>query len=98
MDMKRKEPTPDLEADFDPEEIQAAAEEVTDPGVEPAPEVTALTGNLTEWDEAPGNSGVAKPKVPADDENAVGQELVEDGVESADRDQRLAAADPDYEG
>jgi hypothetical protein len=38
------------------------------------------------------------PRVLPEDENAVGEELVEDGVESADRDQRLAAADPDYEG
>jgi hypothetical protein len=96
--MKPKDSKADLEADYDPEEIQAAAQEITDPGVEPPPEVVPGTENLTKWDEAPGSKGGAAPRVVPEDENSVGEELVEDGVESADRDQRLAAADPDYEG
>ena len=96
--MKPKDLKKDLEADFDPEEIEDAAQEITDPGVEPPPEVSPETENLTKWDEAPGSTGGVVPKVMPEDENAVGEELVDDGVESADRDQRLAAADPDYEG
>jgi hypothetical protein len=95
--MKAKEPNTD-ETDFDPEEVQAAAEEVTDLGVEPPPEQVPGTENVTTWDEAPASSGHATPKYPIDEEeNQVGEELVQGGVESADRDQRLAAADPDYE-
>jgi hypothetical protein len=96
--MKPKDAKQDLEADYDPAEIQEAAEEITDPGIEPAPEVNPQTENLTKWDEAPGSTGHKAPTVRPEDENAVGEELVDDGVESADRDQRLAAADPDYEG
>jgi hypothetical protein len=93
--MKPKETNSD--PDIDPEEIDAAAQEQVDPGVEPEPEISPRTQNLTEWDAPPGSAGRTAPKVRPDDENAVGQELVQDGVESADRDQRLAAADPDYE-
>ena len=42
-------------------------------------------------------AGEAVPKVLPEDENAVAEELVEEGVEEADRDQRIASADPDFE-
>jgi hypothetical protein len=95
--MKPKEPNTD-NPDFDPAEVQAAASEITDLGVEPPPEEVPGTENVTKWDEAPGSSGHVTPKYPLEsEENQVGEELVQGGVESADRDQRLAAADPDYE-
>lgn len=95
--MKPKEPNTD-EIDFDPEEIESAAQEVTDIGVEPPPEEVPGTENLTTWDEAPASSGGVTKKYPEDkEENQLGQDLVQNGVESADRDSRLAAADPDYE-
>ncbi len=95
--MKPNETKSDADPEIDPAEVDAAAQEMTDPGVDPAPEITPQTENLTRWDEAPGSKGRIAPKVRPEDESAVGQELVQDGVESADRDQRLAAADPDYE-
>jgi hypothetical protein len=95
--MNPNDPKSDLEADFDPAEVDAAAQEITDPGVEPPPEVSKATENLTAWDEAPGSRGGPVEKFQLDEENQVGAELVQDGVESADRDSRLAAADPDYE-
>jgi hypothetical protein len=96
-DMKPKEPNTD-ELDFDPVDVDEAAQENTDLGVEPAPELPPGTANLTTWDEAPDAKGHAVPNRMVDeDENQVGADLVEGGVESADRDQRLAASDPDYE-
>ena len=81
-----------------PEEVAAAAAEITDLGVEPPPEEVPGTENVTTWDEAPSSAGHATPKYSLDqEENQVGQDLVEGGVESAVRDQRVAAADPDYE-
>jgi len=94
---KVKEPNTD-ELDFDPKGVEEAAEEITDLGVEPAPEIAPRTENLTTWDEPAGSTGSATPKYTLDeDENQVGEELVQGGVESADRDSRLAASDPDYE-
>lgn len=84
--------------DVDPRDIEAAAEDITDPGVDPAPEEAPELARVTQWDEAPATTGSATPKYSGDmDENQLGEELVQDGVESADRDSRLAAVDPDYE-
>ncbi len=98
MVMKKvKEPNTD-ELDYDPTGVEEAAEENTDLGVEPPPEIAPNTENLTTWDEPPASTGTATPKYPLDEEeNQVGEELVQGGVESADRDSRLAASDPDYE-
>jgi hypothetical protein len=55
---------------------------------------------LTEWDDAPGDHGSAVPKVgPAaeDDEDSIAAQLVYEGTDEADRERRLAAADPDFE-
>lgn len=94
---KAKEPNTD-EMDFDPKGAEEAAEETTDIGVEPAPETAPATENLTTWDEPAGSTGSATPRYTLDaDENQVGAELVEGGVESADRDSRLAGSDPDVE-
>lgn len=95
--MSPKEPNNDTDADFDPAEIDAAAQEMVDPGVDPAPEESPQLVGVTTWDQAPATSGRATPKFPLDPEQTVAEELVQDGLESADRDQRLAAADPDYE-
>lgn len=84
--------------DVDPRDIEAAADEVTDPGVDPAPEESPELARVTQWDEAPSSTGTVTPKYSEDsDENQLGEELVQDGVEAADRDSRLAATDPDYE-
>ena len=98
MVMKKvKEPNTD-EMDFDPTGAEEAAEESTDLGVEPPPEIAPNTENLTTWDEPPTSTGHATPKYPLDEEeNQVGEELVQGGVEFADRDSRLAASDPDVE-
>jgi len=81
--------------DFDPREIENA--EFSEPNDEMAPEVDERTTELTAWDEPPGTTGMAAPKTPMEDEVSAGEQLVEEGLDEADRDQRLAASDPDYE-
>lgn len=95
--MKPNKPNAD-DPEVDPKDIDAVAQEVTDPGVEPAPEEAPEMARVTQWDEAPDSTGTVAPKHGMDtDENVVGEELVQDGVEAADRDSRLASVDPDYE-
>ena len=81
--------------DIDPEEIQAAADET--PTDLTAPELNEQTKELTEWDEPPSASGAAAPKVLPEDEVSIAEQLVYEGTDEADRDLRLAAADPDFE-
>ena len=81
--------------ELDPREIEEA--EYAAPGEDHPPEVDGQTIALTQWDEAPSSSGTTAPKVHLDDEIPPGEQLVEEGVNEADREQRLAAADPDFE-
>jgi hypothetical protein len=92
--MNPKPVEPNDDADFDAEEIEAAVEEDATP--ENAPEVDSKTENLTKWDEPAAASG-AVPNTPLDDEAALDEELTEEGIDEADRDQRIASADPDFE-
>jgi len=93
--MNPKRPEPNDDADFDAEEIEEAAEERVTPHT--APEVDPKTENLTEWDEPPAAAGASAPTAPLEDEASVAEELVEEGIDEADREQRLASADPDFE-
>lgn len=78
----------------DPQElIDAAQESVTTP--ELPPEVDETTDELTTWDEAPTASGTQTPERPMDDEANVSELLVDEGIEEADREQRVAAAETD---
>ncbi len=77
------------------EEISAAADETPTDVI--APELDAQTKDLTEWDDAPGAHGVAAPKISMDDDESVAAKLVYEGEDEADREQRIAAADPDFE-
>ena len=78
--------------DRDPAEVVEASEDVNSPNL--PPEVVSGTEEITEWDEPYGTTGVSAPRVlPTDDFQA--EALVQDGIEEADREQRIAAADPD---
>jgi hypothetical protein len=79
----------------DPTELEAAIDETI--GRKPAPELPIASEDITEWDQSPGQAGMPVKKVPLEDETSTGQQLVEEGLEEADRDQRIAAADPDFE-
>jgi len=86
------------------EDKQESAEELADatdetPTDVTAPELNAKTEELTEWDDAPESHGTAAPKViPEDnDDDTIASKLVYEGTDEAERDRRIAAADPDYE-
>jgi hypothetical protein len=91
----RQNPEPEMDPEQDPRELETAVDETIER--KPAPELPMAARDLTEWDQPPGQAGVPAPKVSPDDEASTGQQLVEEGLEEADRDQRIAAADPDYE-
>jgi hypothetical protein len=93
MNPKRVESNDDVE--FDADEIEAAAEERVTPSN--PPEVDSQTENLTEWDQPASAAAHSAPKNPIEDETTIAEELVEEGVDEADREQRLASADPDFE-
>jgi len=79
------------------EEIADAADET--PTDVTAPETNAGTKELTAWDDVPASHGSAVPPVTNDDddEDSIAAKLVYEGTDEADREQRLASADPDYE-
>lgn len=96
--MKRKPQSPDEDLEQNAEEIADASDET--PTEVTAPEVDARTEEITEWDDAPAAHGTAAPKVmPEDDqdEDTIASKLVYEGTDEADREQRIAAADPDFE-
>ena len=98
--MKPKPAEHNDDPDVDPEEIAEAVDERVPDAADAdplPPEVDEDTEEVTSWDEAPASTGMTAPKVLPDDETPIAEELVRDGLESADRDQRIAAADPDME-
>jgi hypothetical protein len=71
----------------------AAKAELLGPTEPQTPEVTAEVENVTEWDEAPEVSGVQAPRVLPEDEANIAEVLVGEGLEEADHDVRVLAAD-----
>jgi hypothetical protein len=88
-------PLPNDDNDISPEEIEAAADET--PTDLTAPELDPQTKELTTWDEPPEAAGHAVPRVLPEDETSIAEQLVYEGTDEADRDRRIAAADPDFE-
>jgi hypothetical protein len=101
MKAKAKEilPPEDEEKQEIAEEIEDATDE-TPTDVKP-PELDQRTEELTEWDDAPSAHGTAAPKVgptaDEEDEDSIAAKLVYEGTDEADRERRIAAADPDFE-
>lgn len=95
MTAKRRQSQSPEEPELDLSSIETASERAVVPAE--APEVSASTQELTEWDTPPQAAGSPAPVVPAEDEATIGEQLTEAGVEEADRDQRMAAADPDFQ-
>ncbi len=93
--MNSQQPLPNEDDDIDPAEIETASDETPTDGT--PPELDPQTENLTAWDEAPSAAGTAAPRVVPDDETSVAEQLVNEGTDEAERDRRLAAADPDFE-
>ena len=82
------------EPDRDPTEMVEASEDMSS-GDTP-PEIVPGIENLTEWDTPVGSAGESAPRVMPEDDVPPGEILVQDGIEEADREQRIAAADPDF--
>ena len=76
-------------------DFEKAREELSAVTEDPAPEVPPGDENLTSWDENADTAGHAVDTAPPDQDVDVGLELVEEGVEEADLDQRRAAKDED---
>jgi hypothetical protein len=91
------------EEDEEREEIAEETIEASDetPTEMTSPEVDARTRELTEWDDVPAAHGAAAPKVAPggedEDEDTIASRLVYEGTDEAERERRIAAADPDFE-
>lgn len=86
-----KAPEPAEDPEIDPQEMIEASDERTSPDV--PPEVPAGLEAMVEWDTPTTSSGSAAPKVGVDDEATVGEQLVMEGIDEAEREQRVAAAE-----
>jgi hypothetical protein len=56
-----------------------------------APEVSPVTAEITVWDECPDTAGRHVRESPDDDEMTISEQLVDAGIEEADREKREAA-------
>ena len=78
---------------------QRALDELRQVGPPPPPEADESHSPIRKWSDAIGSTGHQAPKVGFEDD-LITQQLVEEGVEEADGDQRLSAAEaelPDEE-
>ena len=73
--------------------IEARQELTTTGSITAAPEAGELE-NLTAWDTPLKARGTHRSEHGTEDESNIAEKLVEEGVEEADHDQRLSAADP----
>jgi hypothetical protein len=94
LNMTRLEPAPN-EDEFDPHSLDNAADKT--PIETKAPELSDQTEELVAWDEPPDASGHETPTVKPEDEIPPVEQLVEEGMDQAERDRRIAAEDPDFE-
>ena len=95
--MKRTADTPNLleDANILNEEILEAADNID--GESLAPEVSARTAEITVWDEPPKDDGWRVQERPMDNEVTISEQLVSEGNEQADREQRMAAGSRFYQ-
>lgn len=73
-------------------DLALAAAELTGGGTTAeAPEADAELEQVTTWDEPPTQTGHLVAIPPLEDENNISEQLIEDGLEEADHDTRVAA-------
>lgn len=63
-----------------------------------APEADAELEQVTTWDEPPTQTGHLVTIPPLEDENNISEQLIEDGLEEADHDTRVAAEQLQHPG
>ena len=76
-------------------DFKKAREELSGVTEDSAPEVPSGDENLTSWSDSADTAGHRVDTSPPDQDVDVGLELVEEGVDEADEDQRRAAKDDD---
>jgi hypothetical protein len=76
-------------------DFKKAREELSSFTEDSAPEVPRGDETLTSWNESADTTGQRVDTSPPDQDVDVGLELVEEGVDEADQDQRRAAKDDD---
>lgn len=70
---------------------QRAYEDLTGPVHHSEPETQQETARIHTWDEPVGSSGHQAPRIGMDDESTIAEDLVEEGLDEADHEQRLAS-------
>lgn len=70
-----------------------AMEDLSRPGPPPPPEADETEAPVGSWSAGPGGQPHKGPTVVPDDEQSAAQRLVEQGVEEADHDRRVAATE-----
>ena len=93
--MKRAAEKPHLVHDVSTlnEEILEAADKID--GESLAPEVSMRTAEMTVWDESPEDVGWRVHERPMENQVTIAEQLVSEGNEQADREQRMAAGASD---
>ncbi len=71
----------------------AALDELQNPGPPPAPEADETAAPVELWSMAEASKGHRGVHTPLEDEQSAAEQLVNEGVEEADRDLRLSASD-----
>ena len=84
----------DGRAKANPADLVAAREEIQHTGPPPAPEADETVTPIRHWSDAPTSLGHQAPRIGEDDEISLAEQLVNEGLEEADRDQRLSASLP----
>jgi hypothetical protein len=93
--MKRAAEKPHLVHDVSTlnEEILEAADKIDAESL--APEVSTRTAEMTVWDESPEDVGWRVHERPMENRVTIAEQLVSEGNEQADREQRMAAGASD---
>lgn len=73
------------------QDLAAAREELTDPRTPPAPEADETVRPVELWSKAAASVGHRGVHTSLDDEQSGAEQLVNEGLEEADRDQRVSA-------
>lgn len=79
---------------FTTADLARAADELAGGSVGPiAPEIDPILEKVTGWDDPPGESGRRVEPVPLEDEGRIDERLIQEGIQEADHDIRVAAAE-----
>ena len=75
------------------QDLYRAREELTKPGPPPPPEADETETPVASWSKGPASRGHRGVHTETDDGQEVAERLVQEGLEEAERDRRLASSD-----